>query len=102
MKKVFKAPIILSLLAASAFSIIGQEPARAGNKYLRTVGKCRVMKVGKGDFRIKRNDNLVWKGTSFIGAESAMRSNNGQLARTACDWSGDAYKAWGSQCKNCD
>ena len=95
MKKVIKAPIIFSLLAASAFSIVGLEPSIAGNKELRWVGKCRVMKVGKGDFRIKRNANLIWKGTSFYGAWRAFHDYG---RRVACDVpaSYQIYKMWGS------
>ena len=95
MKKVIKAPIIFSLLAASAFSIVGLEPSIAGNKELRWVGKCRVMKVGKGDYRIKRNANLIWKGTSFYGAWAAFH-DRGRL--NACDAPNNyfPYKMWGS------
>jgi len=53
MKKVFKAPIILSLLAASAFSLIGSEPSRAGNKIIKEFYKCKTIKTGKNEFKVK-------------------------------------------------
>ena len=63
MKKVFKAPIILSLLAASAFSIIGQEPARAGNKLVDVYGSCKLMKITngpqKGIFKVKKKSGQL-------------------------------------------
>ena len=67
MKKVFKAPIILSLLAASAFSIIGQEPARAGNKLVATYKSCRLMKIKKGVFKVKalNGDALKYEASSY-------------------------------------
>ena len=48
MKIVFKAPIILSLLAVSAFSIIGLEPSRAGNKLISVYGSCKLVKIKNG------------------------------------------------------
>ena len=63
MKIVFKAPIILSLLAASAFSIIGQEPARAGNKLISVYGSCKLVKITsgpqKGIKKVKRNSGIL-------------------------------------------
>jgi len=53
MKKVIKAPIIFSLLAASAFSIIGLEPSRAGNKVIDYRNDCKLVKVKKGFLRLK-------------------------------------------------
>ena len=55
MKIVFKAPIILSLLAVSAFSIIGLEPSRAGNKLIEVYDRCKLMKItdGNGIFKVK-------------------------------------------------
>ena len=54
MNKIFKSPIILSLLAASAFSVIGLEPSRAGNELIDKFRKCKVMKMeGKSLYKVK-------------------------------------------------
>ena len=53
MNKIFKAPIIFSLLAVSAFSIIGSEPSRAGNTTVKIFGDCRVMKINSTTFKVK-------------------------------------------------
>ena len=66
MKIVFKVQIILSLLAASAFSIIGLEPSRAGNKLIERYGSCRLMKItdGNGIFKVKKDSGLLVHETS--------------------------------------
>ena len=65
MKKVIKAPIIFSLLAASAFPIIGLEPSRAGNKVILYRNDCKLVKVKKGVFKVKSFQNgLMWQGSS--------------------------------------
>ena len=57
MKKVFKLPIILSILAASAFSIIGSEPVRA-NKLIKTYKNCKLMEMDSGSPKYKvKNKN---------------------------------------------
>jgi len=61
MNKIFKAPIIFSLLAVSAFSIIGSEPSRAGNKTVKIFGDCRVMKINSTTFKVKEsNSDRLW------------------------------------------
>ncbi len=57
MNKIFKAPIIFSLLAVSAFSIIGSEPSRAGNKYIKGFGPCYVVKTNSTTFKVKQNNS---------------------------------------------
>ena len=94
MKKVFKASIILSLLGASAFSIIVQEPARAGkNRIMQTYRNCKLVEMG-GDprngyepgsndvkFKVKhtKTGELFWSSTSWSGGswgKAHMRRNN--------------------------
>ena len=60
MNKIFKAPIIFSLLAVSAFSIIGSEPSRAGNTIVKIFGSCRVMKINSATFKVKSNSGKLW------------------------------------------
>ena len=78
MKKVFKAPIILSLLAASAFSIIGQEPARAGNKLISVYGSCKLVKITNGDgikkVKNKNTGQLYFKTSSTKVGKDYMRN----------------------------
>ena len=79
MKKVFKAPIILSLLAASAFSIIGQEPARAGNTVVGRYGKCRLMRIKEGVLKVKKGVNLrsklLYEASNIKDGRAFMRSD---------------------------
>ena len=55
MNKILKAPIIFSLLAVSAFSVIGSEPSRAGNKVVKVGYKCSTIKTGKNEFKVKNS-----------------------------------------------
>ena len=76
MKKVIKAPIIFSLLAASAFSIIGLEPSRAGNKMIYSRGDCKLMKIKKGVFKVKSFQNgLMWQGSSKVEGRNFINNN---------------------------
>ena len=74
MKKVFKAPIILSLLAASAFSIIGQETARAGNTQVGMYGRCRLMRIKKGVLKVKKGATLLYQTSNIKDGRAFMRS----------------------------
>ena len=81
MKIVFKAPIILSLLAASAFSIIGQEPARAGNKLISVYGSCKLVKITsgpqKGIKKVKKNSGtLIFETFSTKDGKFYMRNSD--------------------------
>ena len=78
MKIVFKVQIILSLLAASAFSIIGLEPSRAGNKLIDVYGSCKLMKItdGNGIFKVKKKNTgqLVYETSSKNEGRYIMRN----------------------------
>ena len=76
MKKFFKAPIILSLLAASAFSIIGQEPARASNTLVERYHNCRLMKIKNKVFKVKAGytSTLLFETSSREAGKAWMRS----------------------------
>ena len=76
MKKVIKAPIILQILASSAFSIIGSEPSRAGNTVVEVRGNFRLMKNEKGVFKVKNNKSgqLLYKTSSRKDGKYFMRN----------------------------
>ena len=77
MKKVIKAPIIFSLLASSAFSLIILEPSTAGNKVITYRNDCKLVKVKKGVFKVKSFQNgLMWQGSSEGEGIAFMNRNS--------------------------
>ena len=86
MKKVIKAPIIFSLLAASAFSIIGSEPSRASNKFIKGFGSCYVVKTNSVTFKVKNNNSgQLWHTNSNRQAAiDWMKSSRNCCPGTIC------------------
>ena len=75
MNKIFKAPIIFSLLAVSAFSIIGSEPLRAGNKEVKGFGRCRVMKINSTTFKVKNHAKALHTNSNKQAAIDYMKQD---------------------------
>jgi len=79
MNKIFKAPITLSLIAASAFSIIKLEPARAGNELIDKFRQCKLMKIGgKSLYKVKfkASGEAVYETSSRPTAKWWMKRHN--------------------------
>ncbi len=64
MKKFLSAPIILSGLVLSAFSLLGSEPINA--KALDYYGKCKFVKTSAGKYivKIKDSNKKIHSGTN--------------------------------------
>ena len=83
MKKVFKAPIIFSLFAATVFSIIGSEPARSnpfygnhGNKSVKyQFGNCKLHKYTKNWLEVKSFGNVIYEPASTSEGKNWMRNS---------------------------
>ena len=64
MRKLLSAPIILSGLALSAFSLLGSEPIKA--QRLDSYGNCKFVKTSAGKYIVKIRDTnkKIHKGTN--------------------------------------
>ena len=74
MKKFLSAPIILSGLVLSAFSLLGSEPIKAKDRVIDNYGDCKLVKTSKGKFNviIRSNNVKVHSGTDKRALRNRM------------------------------